>query len=52
MPEYTVPNTAVADEKYCSNKHTAADGAWLPLQEESSQIQHQKHGMVVYEGWT
>lgn len=49
-PEQTIAHAAVADEKDGGEEHQTANGARLPFQKESDQIQDNEHDMRLHEG--
>ena len=49
-PEQTVSIATIAHEEDGGEEHEATDGTRPPLQEEPSQVQDHKHGMVIQEG--
>lgn len=50
VPQYAVSDTVVAYEEHGSKEHQTANRAWFSHEEESSQVQNNKHSMVVNEG--
>ena len=47
MPQNAVSHTVIANKEHCRQEYETANCAWFPYQEEPSQVQYDKHSVVV-----